>query len=140
MHARCQRRNGIGSVCYGMHVAVADSIVANGGQEIWNYGSPVIVSYTDISRGPQAFYDPNNGVMWGHRNIDADPCFADPGHWDPNRTPGDPNHDSWVDGDYHLKSQGEPVCQTVVAGDLNGDCRVDLKDLAILAMHWLESH
>ena len=31
----------------------------------------------------------------------------------------------------------EPPCETIVAGDINGDCRVDLIDLAILARHWL---
>lgn len=33
---------------------------------------------------------------------------------------------------------GEPVCETIVAGDINGDCKVDLKDFMILAYHWLE--
>ncbi len=33
---------------------------------------------------------------------------------------------------------GGPVCETVIAGDINGDCLVDLKDMAILAGHWLE--
>jgi len=33
---------------------------------------------------------------------------------------------------------GEPVCETIVAGDINGDCRVDMLDLAILISHWLE--
>jgi len=32
---------------------------------------------------------------------------------------------------------GEPVCQTIIAGDINGDCHVDLKDLALLTQHWL---
>lgn len=31
-------------------------------------------------------------------------------------------------------------CPTVIAGDINGDCRVDLKDLSILALHWMESY
>ncbi|UCG56163.1 MAG: right-handed parallel beta-helix repeat-containing protein [Phycisphaerales bacterium] len=35
---------------------------------------------------------------------------------------------------------GEPVCGTPVAGDINGDCRVDSSDLAILVSHWLEEH
>jgi hypothetical protein len=33
---------------------------------------------------------------------------------------------------------GEPVCETMVAGDINGDCRVDFKDFAIMAFHWLQ--
>jgi hypothetical protein len=32
----------------------------------------------------------------------------------------------------------EPPCETVIAGDINGDCRVDFADLALLARHWLE--
>jgi len=34
---------------------------------------------------------------------------------------------------------GEPVCETIIAGDLNGDCRVDFRDLALLLSHWLQS-
>ncbi len=35
---------------------------------------------------------------------------------------------------------GGSVCQTIVAGDINGDCIVDLKDFAIMAFHWLDSN
>jgi hypothetical protein len=127
----------------------------------------------------------------------SDPCFADPGYWDPNGTPEYADDDFWVDGDYHLKSQAgrwnpnsaswvqddvtspcidlgdpaspigpepfpnggiinmgvygrtaeasksyfdAPTCETIVAGDLNGDCVVDFKDYLILARHWLEEH
>jgi hypothetical protein len=34
------------------------------------------------------------GNFGGTGNIDADPCFVEPGYWDPNEV--------WVDGDYHL--------------------------------------
>ena len=131
----------------------------------------------------------------GTGNIAADPCFTEPGYWNQNSTPEYPNDDTWVSGDYHLKSQagrwdanegrwtkddvtslcidagdpvspvglepfpnggiinmgafggtaeasksyfGEPVCETIVAGDINGDCNVNLKDFAIMAFHWLE--
>jgi len=33
---------------------------------------------------------------------------------------------------------GEPVCETIIAGDINGDCRVDFADIEILLQHWLE--
>jgi len=32
---------------------------------------------------------------------------------------------------------GEPVCETIVAGDINGDCRVNFEDFALMAAHWL---
>jgi hypothetical protein len=35
---------------------------------------------------------------------------------------------------------GRPVCRKPIAGDINGDCRVDFKDVAILALHWLHDN
>jgi hypothetical protein len=35
---------------------------------------------------------------------------------------------------------GEPVCETIVAGDINGDCKVDFKDFAIMVSHWLQGN
>lgn len=35
---------------------------------------------------------------------------------------------------------GKSPCETMVAGDINGDCRVGFRDLAILMQHWLEAH
>ena len=35
---------------------------------------------------------------------------------------------------------GKPVCETIIAGDINGDCKVDFDDLTILMNHWLEDH
>jgi hypothetical protein len=35
---------------------------------------------------------------------------------------------------------GEPVCETIVAGDINGDCKVDVTDFALMAAHWLEEN
>ncbi len=54
-----------------------------------------VVNYSDVQGG------------WpGEGNIDADPCFAESGYWDPNNTPDDTSDDFWVHGDYHLKSEG----------------------------------
>ena len=33
---------------------------------------------------------------------------------------------------------GEPVCETIVAGDINGDCKVNFEDFRLMALHWLE--
>lgn len=33
---------------------------------------------------------------------------------------------------------GEPICETTVVADINGDCKVNLSDFAIRALHWLE--
>ncbi len=34
---------------------------------------------------------------------------------------------------------GEPVCETIVAGDINGDCKVNFEDFRLMALHWLEA-
>ena len=35
---------------------------------------------------------------------------------------------------------GGPVCETIIVGDINGDCKVDFSDFGILALHWLEKN
>jgi predicted outer membrane repeat protein len=35
---------------------------------------------------------------------------------------------------------GEPVCEKIAAGDINGDCKVNFGDFAIMALHWLEDN
>jgi len=35
---------------------------------------------------------------------------------------------------------GAPVCEIIVAGDINGDCEVNFSDLCIMALHWCEDH
>ncbi|MHC4166726.1 MAG: right-handed parallel beta-helix repeat-containing protein [Planctomycetota bacterium] len=131
------------------------------------------------------------GAYPGIGNIDADPCFAEPGQWVPD--PANAGQTIWSGGDFHLKSQagrwvattqnwvtddatspcidaGDPMspiafepfpnggrvnmgaygasdeaskayfgsspCQTIIAGDINGDCVVDFEDLVILVSHW----
>jgi hypothetical protein len=54
----------------------------------------------------------------GTGNVSVDPCFADPGHWDPNDA-------VWVEGDYHLKSQAgrwEPISQSCVVDEVTSPC------------------
>jgi len=33
---------------------------------------------------------------------------------------------------------GKPICDTIVAGDINGDCHVNRTDLEIMALHWTD--
>ena len=35
---------------------------------------------------------------------------------------------------------GGPPCETIVAGDINGDCEVNYLDFLLMALHWLEEH
>jgi hypothetical protein len=35
---------------------------------------------------------------------------------------------------------GEPTCETIIAGDINGDCKIDFRDFALMLRHWLEEH
>jgi len=155
---------------------------------------PAVINYTCIQGW--------TGTLGGTGNTGTDPCFAELGYWEPNGIP-DYNddywfeHRTWINGDYHLKSQagrwnpnkqewvkddvtspridagdpaspiglepfpnggiinmgayggtaeasksyfGEPICETIVAGDINGDCTVNFKDFAFMALHWLEDN
>jgi hypothetical protein len=90
-------------------------------QEIFNDDySNTVITYSNVQGG------------WaGVGNIENDPCFVEPGYWDPNGTPDDANDDFWVDGDYHLFEDspcidaGDP---NYIAGpnetDLDGNPRV----------------
>ena len=42
--------------------------------------------------------------------------------------------------DWLMLPGDNPACETVLASDLNGDCKVDFADFKIMAFHWLEDH
>ena len=88
-----------GGAYEGSAVTLRDSILwGDIPKEIHTASNPPEVGYCDVEGG------------WpGEGNINADPCFAEAGYWDPNGTPGDANDDFWVDGEYHLNSQGGEV-------------------------------
>ena len=80
---------------------------AEQGPQISAWGTTLSASYCNIEGGRMDIYLNDGATLdWREGNIGADPCFAGPGYWDPNGTAGDPNDDFWVDGDYHLKSEG----------------------------------
>ena len=160
--------------------SISNCILWNDGNEIWYKGSSISVDYSDVKGGLSSIYDPNNGLIWGDRNIFTDPLFADPnkydyhlksqsGRWYPNNQTwikddvtspcidaGDPNspigYEPFPNGGYinmgvyggtseASKSYfGMPICETIVAGDINGDCKVDELDMEIMMLHWLEEH
>lgn len=109
--------------------------------------------------------DPNEpNAVWVdgdyHLKSQAGRWDADEGRWtkddvtSPCIDAGDPNspidHEPFPNGGrinmgtYGGSSQasnsyfGKPVCQTIIASDINGDCKVDFQDFAIMASHWLE--
>jgi hypothetical protein len=92
------------------------TIVANIGFGISNSNSTVINSIIYYNNaGTGAVQIENNAATvtysdiqagWpGQGNIDAVPCFAEPGFWNLNGTLDDVSDDFWVPGDYHLRSQ-----------------------------------
>jgi len=158
-------------------------------------GGVINITHSVVGSDPNAIATTNYPNLVSGKWLHVDPFFNLAGYWDPNGTQDDPNDDFWVDGDYHLKSQGgrydpasgswiiddvtspcidtgdpnspigdepfpnggiinmgayggtaeasksyfgESLCETIIAGDINGDCKVDLKDLTLLSSHWLE--
>lgn len=74
------------------------------GPQIALEDSTATVSYSDVEGGQNGVDRNQSTLNWGSGNIDTDPLFADPGHWDDNGTSGDESDDFWVNGDYHLTS------------------------------------
>jgi hypothetical protein len=80
---------------YPSNLQITNCIFWDGENGIWNNdNSTIIIAYSDIQGGW-----PSDG------NIDADPCFVEPGYWDANGV--------WRDGDYHLL----PDSPCIDAGD-----------------------
>ena len=92
--------NGPGGAIYAVDYAafeITNSILwANSPEQIYYRGYTPTVIYSDVQGGWE-----------GERNIDADPCFVEPGYWDSNGV--------WFEGDYHLLA-GSPCIDT---GDPN---------------------
>jgi hypothetical protein len=88
------------------NLQITNSILWDGVEGIWNDDSSVItIMYSDVRGG------------WpGEGNIYADPCFVEPGYWDPNEV--------WINGNYHLLQTS--VCINVAD---NNSLAVDTQDL-----------
>jgi hypothetical protein len=150
----------------GKNISVSSSILWDGGQEMHDISS-IAVAYSNVQGSwpgegninvDPLFADADNndyhlksqGGRWDRANDTwttddvISPCI-DAG--DPNSPIGQepfPNGGRINMGAYGgtveaSKSYfGEAPCERIIAGDINGDCRVDFVDLGILADHWLE--
>ncbi len=151
------------------NVRLSHCILWDGGGEISAFGSGDLnVTYTNIAAGwpgqgnidtDPRFADSNNGDL--HLKSQAGRWDANAASWvmddvtSPCIDAGDPDspigYEPFPNGgrinigayggtiEASKSYFGEPVCETIVAGDLNGDCRVNAVDLALLASHWLRT-
>jgi hypothetical protein len=91
--------------CFGNNSSIVNTIIADN----WPSQLEIIKSSYAGNYKPTIIYnDVENGYS-GFGNINVDPCFIEPGHWeDANGIIVEPNHQKsiWIDGDYHLKSEG----------------------------------
>jgi len=147
---------------------VTNSIIWNNTRyQVYYPGGDLSVSYSDVQGGfagtgnldaDPCFADPSNGdyhlksqagrwdplgEQW--RQDDAtSPCIDAGVPTDPIGLEPFPNGGRVNLGAYGGTAQagksyfGAPPCTTIIAGDTNGDCRVDFTDFKILALHWLE--
>ena len=146
--------NALACVSYGQagpgNINTVNSILRDGADGIWNNnGSTISITHSNVQ-----------GSWPGQGNIDLDPCFCHPAAGDyhllsgsPCIDAGDPmspiGHEPFPNGgivnmgayggtaEASKSYFGEPPCETIVAGDINGDCIVDFKDFRLLALHWL---
>ncbi len=70
---------------------------------VWGTGHGLDPNQPWLAKTSVTYCDVEGGYP-GAGNINLNPQWADPGHWDPNGT-NDPSDDFWVEGDYHLKSR-----------------------------------
>ena len=87
---------------------------ANSPGQVCDHNSTTLISYSDVQGGWQ-----------GQGNIDADPCFAEPGHWEQDDDDNNDDDYDWVDGDYHLKSHTgryDPNSDSWVEDDVTSPC------------------
>jgi hypothetical protein len=148
--------------------AILNSIVwGNGQRQLYNPDDNASVTYCDVQSiwpgqgnldTDPLFADPNSGDY--HLNSQA-------GRWDPDSASwvkddvtslcidaGEPmspiEHEPFPNGgrinmgayggtaEASKSYFGEPVCEVIIAGDINGDCIIDFKDFTLMALHWLE--
>jgi predicted outer membrane repeat protein len=102
-------RASAGSGVFGAGKATAEllnTIVWNAGGNAIG-GSGTTASYSCIEEA---------SVRPGDGNMNVDPAFFQGGGWDDNGTPDDPADDTWIPGDYALRSHSPAIDAGTVAG------------------------
>jgi hypothetical protein len=85
----------------------------------------------------------SNRQLWVRDDITS-PCIdagdpMSPIDWEPFPNGGFINMGAYAGTSEASKTYfGGPICETIVAGDINGDCKVDRVDLEIMALHWTD--
>jgi len=152
---------------YPSDIHIINCILWDGGNEVVNTdNSEIEITYSDVQDGwfgqdniavDPCFADPNNGDC--HLKSQAGRWDANEGRWTKDEVTslcidaGDPSSPIGLEpfpnggiinmGSFGGTAEasksyfGEPVCETIVAGDINGDCKVDFKDLFFLSLNWL---
>jgi hypothetical protein len=129
----------------------------------------VTVSYSDVQGGYTGLGNIYNDPYFADANTDDYHLKSKAGRWEPNcqtwvqdanTSPcidaGNPNSPIGLEpfpnggrinmGAYGGTPEasksyfGQPVCETIVAGDVNGDCKVNFLDFRLMALHWCEDN
>lgn len=85
---------GFGISC--IEPVITDSII---------YYNGYVTGLAQIDGTATVTYSDIEGGRPGEGNIDAEPCFAELGYWDLGGSLEDAGDDTWIRGDYHLRSQ-----------------------------------
>ena len=164
----CTFSNNSGQLGGGMFNLVGNPTVTNCilwynsasvGSAIYNDGSSPIITYSNVQDTDPLFVDADgdyhlkpqvgrwdaNSQSWVQDNVTS-PCIdaGDPNSsigWEPYPNGGRINMGAYGGTGEASKSYfGRPVCKKPIAGDVNGDCRVDFLDFRIMALHWLQDN
>lgn len=153
---------------YPTNLQLINCILWDGGNEIWNNDdSTITVTYSDVQDGWPGEGNIDADPCFADTDANDYHLKSQAGRWDPNSQSwikddftspcidaGDmaspigyepfPNGGIINIGAYGGTAEasksyfGEPICETIVAGDINGDCIVNFKDFTFIAYHWLE--
>jgi len=149
---------------------VINCVLYDGGDEIWNNdNSTITITYSNVQGGWQGlgnidadpcFADANNGYYhlksqagrwepesesWVLDDVTS-PCIDAGDPMSPIGPEPFPNGGRINMGAYGgtieaSKSYfGKPLCETIVAGDVNGDCRINFLDFRFMTLHWLDDN